>query len=229
MKILSLPTCFSYWLTCISGRFGWCFQGMPAGLLGWDKVGWMVGGENDGGDEGTDNSTWSTMELGVWQGIRLRRIGARGLLSEVSLPFCEGPFKWVYMIRSHFVKTIFFYSWECHAHIQWTIISISFHPPSLPFSSNNQSFSQLHLVFWNFWNSGKSNYDCPSVHICEALCWNMRNLLSRSPYKKKKTNFHLGMSSWKMESVCKNAHNASIKLSCLFYSSFENFRIAGTR
>lgn len=108
MKILSLPTCFSYWLTCISGRFGWCFQGMPAGLLGWDKVGWMVGGENDGGDEGTDNSTWSTTELGVWQGIRLRSIGARGLLSEVSLPFCEGPFKWVYMIRSHFVKTIFF-------------------------------------------------------------------------------------------------------------------------
>lgn len=56
-------------------------------------MGWMVGGENDGGDEGTDNSTWSTTELGVWQGIRLRRIGARGLLSKVSLPFCEGPFK----------------------------------------------------------------------------------------------------------------------------------------
>lgn len=91
MKILSLPTCspagllasmaslagvsrFACWTSEMRQRSKWG---------GWLEEKMMVGMEGQ----------VMYYRTRVWQGIRLRRIGASGLLSAVSLPFCEGPLK----------------------------------------------------------------------------------------------------------------------------------------
>lgn len=87
VKILSLPTCSPAGLlatlaglACVS-RFACWTSGkrQRSKWGGWLEEKMMVEMEGQA----------VYYRTRVWQGIRLRRIGARGLLSAVSLPFCE--------------------------------------------------------------------------------------------------------------------------------------------